>query len=203
VPYTATDLSETGDFPEMAMILVVDDHEGNRLVLSKLLSHSGFTVIEAPDGASALEQVRAEQPDLALVDLLMPVVDGFEFVHRLRHEDGPHARTPVIFITAAYLPSEVLPLAEACGVVHVLARPAEFDEILRVVKEALGTVPPPVPRNEPTDFRLELLGLLSRTLSQNLRTVIPSLAEYFEEEGRCPDDPEPADAPADPTREPE
>ena len=120
----------------MPMILVVDDYEGNRLVLSKLLTHAGFRVVEAPDGASALEQVRAEHPDLALVDLLMPVVDGFEFVHRLRSEAGPQARMPVIFITAAYLPSEVLPLAESCGVSHVLSRPADFDEILRVVKQA-------------------------------------------------------------------
>jgi CheY-like chemotaxis protein len=172
----------------MQTILIADDFEANRLVLSKLLTHAGYRVLEAPDGASALEQVRAEQPDLALVDLLMPVVDGFEFVHRLRQEDGPIARTPVIFITAAYLPSEVLPLAESCGVTHVLARPADFDEILRVVKESLSAVPPQVPRTGPREFHLELLALLSRTLSNSLRTVIPSLAEYFEEETRCPDD---------------
>ena len=94
----------TGTFPTMPTILIVDDHEDNRMVLSRLFSFSGFMAIEAPDGASALEQVRTERPDLALVDLLMPVVDGFEFVHRLRREEGPHSRTPVIFITAAYLP---------------------------------------------------------------------------------------------------
>ncbi len=171
----------------MPMILVVDDYEGNRLVLSKLLTLSGFRVIEAADGASALEQARVEQPDLALVDLLMPVVDGFEFVHRLRNEDGPQSRMPVIFITAAYLPSEVLPLAESCGVTHVLARPAEFEEILRVVKEAIASAPLAVSKTSSQEFRLELLGLLSRTLSKSLRTVIPSLAEYFEEEKNCPE----------------
>lgn len=188
----------------MPTILIADDYEANRLVLSKLLTHSGFRVLEAPDGASALEQMRAEHPDLALVDLLMPVVDGFEFVHRLRQEDGPIARTPVIFITAAYLPSEVLPLAEACGVTHVLARPAEFEEILRVVNEALAADPPQIPRAGPREFHLELLGLLSRTLSKSLRTVIPSLAAYFEEEVRCPDEktPEPSAEDAAPAPEP-
>src|SRR5947209_2689816 len=158
----------------MPTILVADDHEGNRFVLSKLLARAGFGVLEAPDGAAALERVRAERPDLALVDLLMPVVDGFEFAHRLRKEQGPYARTPIIFITAAYLPSEVLTLARACGVTHVLARPAEFDDILAAVNEALSTTPPPVPVTEDGTFQLELLGLLSRTLSQSLRTVIPA-----------------------------
>ena len=175
----------------MPTILIADDHEGNRVVLSKLLSLSGFSVLEAPDGASALEQVRAERPDLALIDLLMPVVDGFEFVHRLRQEDGPHARTPVIFITAAYLPDEVTPLAASCGVSHVLARPTSIEEILRAINESLATGPPEIALTADREFRLELLRLLSRTLSKNLRTVIPSLAEYIEAEGRCPEESNP------------
>lgn len=167
----------------MPKILVVDDHDENRWVLSKLLSRSGYSVVEAPDGASALEQMRTEHPDLALVDLLMPVMGGFEFVYQLRQEAGPHAWTPVVFITAVYLPSEVASLAEACGVSHVLSRPAPFEEILRVLEEALrtrvkeGVVPPE------REFSLELLRMLSSKVSQSIWSVIPALATLADPSG--------------------
>jgi len=178
-------------------ILIADDHEANRFVLGRLLTHEGYRVVEATDGASALEVVRAERPDLALTDLLMPAVDGFEFVHRLRQLDDPAlARLPVVFITAAYVPEDVLNLARSCGVVAVLGRPAPFDEILQAVRENLAAGPMDVlvpPRRE---FSLALLRLMTCTVSQKVRSVIPSLAEIGAEP-----QPHPGDGPA-PTPDP-
>ena len=90
----------------------------------------------------------------------MPEVDGFEFTHRLRREEGPHAHTPVVFFTAAYLPSEVMTIARQCGVSHILSRPSSFQKIVRVVEEALEAGPQSAPLVPEGDFRLELLRLL-------------------------------------------
>lgn len=165
----------------MPTILIADDYEANRKVLGRLLNHEGYTVVEASDGASALEQVRAERPDVVLVDLLMPVVDGFEFVHRLREESGALARTPVVFITAAYVPSEVTALAHSCGVNQVIARPASFEETLRAIEKTMREEPPTDAALTRPEFRLELLRVLTGALSDHLRTVIPSLAEVVEQ----------------------
>ena len=169
----------------MATILIVDDDETNRVVLSKLLTHEGYQVVEAADGASAFEQVRTERPDLALVDLLMPVMDGFEFVHKLRAEGGDMARLPVVFITAAFLPVEVTALARSCGVSHVLPRPSTFEEVLRVTEEALRAAPPSADAPPRPEFRLELLRLLTSTVSKSFRTVIPLMGELAD----CDDPP--------------
>jgi CheY-like chemotaxis protein len=64
----------------MATILVVDDRPQNRAHLTRLIGHNGHRMIEADDGARALEQVRKEQPDLVITDFLMPTMDGYEFV---------------------------------------------------------------------------------------------------------------------------
>ena len=68
----------------MATILIVDDHPINRAFLVTLLSYVGHQSIEAADGAEALESVRATLPDLVIADVLMPTMDGYEFVRRLR-----------------------------------------------------------------------------------------------------------------------
>lgn len=166
----------------MPTILIADDHDANRKVLSKLFRHQGYTVIGACDGASALEMMRTDRPDVALVDLLMPVVDGFEFVHRLRLEGGDLARTPVVFITAAYTHEEVLNLARSCGVTQVLARPLPFEEIAQAVQSAIRSAPPSVATPSRGEFSMEHLQLLSKKVTENLWSIIPSLADAVEKE---------------------
>jgi CheY-like chemotaxis protein len=82
----------------MATILVVDDSQAGRDYLTYLLGDRGHRVLQAADGAAALAVVRAERPDLVIADLLMPVVDGYEFARRLRGEPAV-AATPVIFFS--------------------------------------------------------------------------------------------------------
>ncbi|MBI1878832.1 MAG: GAF domain-containing protein, partial [Chloroflexi bacterium] len=126
----------------MATILIVDDRPTNREFLTTLLGYKGHRLLEAADGAEALELVRVEYPDLVIADILMPTMDGYEFVHQLR-ADPAIAQTTVIFYTAHYLEREALALAESCGVSHILFKPSEPEEVLRLVDEALGLILPP------------------------------------------------------------
>src|SRR5262245_1514822 len=99
----------------MATILIVDDHPTNRAFLVTLLGYAGHRLLEAADGAEALEAVCATRPDLVITDVLMLTMDGYEFVRRLR-ADPAIARTQVIFYTATYLEREAQALARDCGV---------------------------------------------------------------------------------------
>ena len=83
----------------MATILIVDDRSSNRQFLTTLLGYGGHRLLEAVNGAQALEIARVERPDLVITDILMPTMDGFEFTQRLR-SDSELAVSPVIFHTA-------------------------------------------------------------------------------------------------------
>lgn len=121
----------------MAKILIVDDHVINREMLMVALDQGEHQLLEAGDGVQALKLLKAEHPDLVITDILMPKMDGYEFVSRLR-EDPTTAATPVIFYTATYRASEANAMALACGVQWTLAKPSQPDVILRTVQEALG-----------------------------------------------------------------
>jgi CheY-like chemotaxis protein len=83
----------------MANILVVDDQPVNREVLATLLQSQGHTILEASHGGEALDIVRSENPDLVITDVLVPVMDGYEFVRPLR-SDPTLNEIPVIFYSA-------------------------------------------------------------------------------------------------------
>ncbi len=78
-------------------LLIVDDEENLRSMLAAALRHHGFTITSAADGREALRLVAQERPDLVVLDVMMPELDGFEVCRRLR-ADGD--RTPVVFLTA-------------------------------------------------------------------------------------------------------
>jgi CheY-like chemotaxis protein len=105
----------------MAKILVVDDNPGNRKLVVALLGHEGHDMIEAHDGADGLQAAQAQLPDLVISDILMPSMDGFEFVRRLRADPGLH-NVSVIFYTAHYHEMEARNLAEACRVSRVILK---------------------------------------------------------------------------------
>src|SRR5436305_4432395 len=128
----------------MATILIVDDERPVRNYLTRLLTSRGHEVLQAGDGAEGLEAVRTSHPDLVIADILMPTMDGYEFVRQLR-ADPAIAATPVIFHSASYHHQEAHALARACGVLHVISKPAGPQEILDVVAAALAGQPAPVP----------------------------------------------------------
>ncbi len=163
----------------MVKVLIAEDHEPSRDLLVTLLEYKGYCVLQAKDGAEALEIARSESPDLVITDILMPVIDGYEFARQLR-ADRTTAQTRIIFYTATYLQPEAEALAKACGVSQVLAKPAEPEEILRTVQAELGSFPSlsvPLPQEE---FDLGH----RRLLIDKLATKAKELEEEIEERKR-------------------
>src|SRR4051812_26245057 len=105
----------------MATVLVVDDRATNRELVRTLLGHQGHRVIEAHEGAEALDLAHAQHPDVVLTDLLMPGMDGYELARELRAAPDT-ARTPIVFYTTNDLEAETRPFAAACGVARVLLK---------------------------------------------------------------------------------
>ena len=84
---------------EQPVVLAADDDEDILELVAFRLERSGYTVLRAHDGEEALELARRERPDLAVLDVMMPKLDGFELTKRLRAEDGT-SRMPIILLTA-------------------------------------------------------------------------------------------------------
>jgi diguanylate cyclase (GGDEF)-like protein len=121
----------------MAKILVVDDSPVNRELIAAVLRRAQHQVVEAADGAEALRCVRAERPNLVICDILMPTMDGYEFVRRMR-SDREVASTSVIFCTATFLEREARHLADSCGVLRVLTKPIDLKNFSKIVENAIA-----------------------------------------------------------------
>jgi PAS domain S-box-containing protein len=147
----------------MTSVLVLDDRAADRELMRVVLAYAGYTVLEASDGEAALALAHSERLDLIIADLLMPIMDGYEFVQRLR-SDPETAATPVIFCTATYELTEVHSLMETCGVSRVLAKPIEPEEIIRAVAEVLGTSPQVAPTVGDEEFAREHQRVLNAKL---------------------------------------
>ena len=121
----------------MASILVVDDRTSSRHFLVTLLQGHGHQIQEASDGPEALALVRAVPPNLIIADILLPTMDGPEFVRRLRSNRSTIG-TPVVFSTTHYLEREAKAIAGSCCVFTVLTLPAEAGDILAAIDSALS-----------------------------------------------------------------
>lgn len=163
----------------MATILVVDDYAANREVLVELLKHYGHRMVEAKDGVEGLEAVETENPDLVIADILMPNMNGFEFVSRLRQRDGKET-IPVVFYSATFVDDEMQALAKACGVSRLIPKPAEPDEVLRIVNDAL-TSPEADSKPQPAVHpAVEVVQILNKKLFEKNRELL-TLNDNLEE----------------------
>jgi two-component system, chemotaxis family, chemotaxis protein CheY len=110
-------------------ILVVDDDESIRQIVRLCLGDEGYEVFEAANGIDALALVPECQPDLILLDLRMPVMDGWEFARRYRLGPGPHA--PIVAFVAALNAQQECADLDADS---VLAKPFDLDDLLGIVR---------------------------------------------------------------------
>ena len=151
----------------MATILVVDTNPADRRWYITLLGNYGHRLLEAADGVEALALAQAELPELIITDILMPHMDGFSLVRRLRAEPLL-ASIPVIFQTANYDVSEIHRLARASGVQHILRKAAEPQEILRAVTESLRRPTQPARLPQTGQLQRAHLELLADKLYQKV-----------------------------------
>ena len=149
----------------MAKILIVDDNPSNRSLLVQFLSGIGHSLREAADGTEALALISSERPGLIITDILMPTMDGYELVRRLRTTPEV-AHTPVIFWTAHFREHDARDLAKDCGVEYVMTKPCDLETVRQTVDACLGetrtVVAPPLAEN----FDREHLQLLMEKLTK-------------------------------------
>jgi PAS domain S-box-containing protein len=157
----------------VAKILVVDDNSINRKLLVALLSHDGHLTAEASDGKEGLQVARAERPQLVISDIVMPTMDGFDFVRALRVDADLHD-LPVIFYTANYHEREAQKLAEACHVARVLVKPCPPAEILKAVDQIMAGVSESGRFFMPETFDREHLLLVTNKLAEQTDALAAS-----------------------------
>jgi len=116
-------------------ILIVEDNEDNRIVYSTMLRHFGFAVDEAENGAEGILKARTGLPDLILMDIAIPLVDGWEAVQRLK-KDPATAGIPIVALTAHAMPAD-RERAIQVGCDGYLAKPCEPRAVVEEVKRIL------------------------------------------------------------------
>jgi two-component system cell cycle response regulator DivK len=130
----------------MAKILIVEDNEMNRDMLSRRLERRGFTIAIAVDGAAGVEMARTGAPDLILMDMSLPIIDGWEASRRVK-ADPATARIPIIALTAhAMLSDRDKALQAGCN--DYDTKPVDLPRLLGKI-EALLKAPPTAPAAAP------------------------------------------------------
>ncbi len=120
----------------MPKILLVEDNEDNRDMLSRRLKKKGFEVVMAVDGAQACDMALAEKPDLILMDMELPVFDGWEATRRIKAEESTR-NIPILALTAHAM-AEHRDKALAAGCVDFDTKPIEFNRLLGKMQAILG-----------------------------------------------------------------
>jgi two-component system cell cycle response regulator DivK len=113
-------------------VLVVEDDQDNREMVIKVLKHNGYQPIEAVDGQEAVERAKAEQPDLILLDLYIPKMDGYEVTRRLKGDEGLQ-HIPIIALTAHAMKGD-REEALAAGFDGYITKPINVRELPRQIE---------------------------------------------------------------------
>jgi len=137
---------------QQGYLLVVEDIPDILNLLQTSLQFKGYRVVTARNGHEALEVIEKEQPALIITDILMPKMDGFGLVHRLRINPATR-QIPVVFLSATYVAPEDKAFALTIGVTRFIEKPVNFDNFLPAISELLNQVEKssPEPLND-TDF---------------------------------------------------
>ena len=125
----------------MAKILLVEDNEMNRDMLSRRLQRKGYEVVIAVDGGAGVEAARREKPDLILMDMSLPVLDGWEATRQLKGEDDTRS-VPIIALTAHAMAGDREKALEA-GCDDYDTKPIELPRLLEKIEALLQKRPGP------------------------------------------------------------
>lgn len=117
-------------------MLLVEDNEDNRIIYTTVLRHVGYDVLEAQDGVQAIALARSERPDLILMDISIPEIDGWEATRILRRDPATSA-IPIIALTAHALPDD-REKAVQMGFTAYLAKPIEPRTVVAEVQRWIG-----------------------------------------------------------------
>ena len=123
--------------PRMKTILIVEDNEDNRLIYSQYLTHAGYRVVEAANGAEGLEAARRDPPDIILMDISMPVMDGLTATRHLK-ADPELAAIPVVALTAHAMPTDEQ-LAREAGCDGYVSKPVMPKDVRAEVERWIGS----------------------------------------------------------------
>lgn len=123
----------------MARVLAVDDNPSNRKLLRLFLEAAGHEVLQAEDGREAARVACSDRPDVVLMDIQMPVMDGFEALAAIREEESTRS-IPIIAVTAMGMDSE-MDRIETAGFDGLLGKPYQRRELLEAVEKALAKAP--------------------------------------------------------------
>jgi CheY-like chemotaxis protein len=117
-------------------IMIVEDYDDTRYLLKRLLESKGYRVLEAVNGQEAVEIAQTEHPDLILMDLDLPILDGIEATQHLRQQSATKS-VPIVAVTA-YPMSYTYVKAFAKGCNEYLSKPIDFDELDKLLTRYVG-----------------------------------------------------------------
>jgi CheY-like chemotaxis protein len=156
---------------QQGYLLVVEDIPDILRLLDATLKFKGYRVVTASNGQEALEAIQRERPAIIITDILMPKMDGFSLVHRLRI--NPETREiPVIFLTATYVAPEDKAFALTIGVSRFIEKPVNFEEFLPTISEILAKgAPAPLETLNEVDFYDGYRKRLEKKLNQKVAQI--------------------------------
>jgi CheY-like chemotaxis protein len=115
------------------LVLIVEDDQSLRDMLRELLDDAGYRTVTASDGAAGLDRLRRAAPDLVLLDVAMPIMDGLTFL-RCRSAEACRLTVPVVVMSAQQRESE----ARTLGAQHFVSKPFNLDDLLGIVDRCVG-----------------------------------------------------------------
>jgi DNA-binding response OmpR family regulator len=123
-------------------LLIVEDDRDILRLLDAALTFKGYRVVVAHNGREALDVIRLKRPAIVITDIMMPQLDGFGLVHRLRI-DSETCDIPVVFITATYVAPEDREFALNIGATRFIQKPVDLEKFLSTISELLHQETPP------------------------------------------------------------
>lgn len=120
---------------KLCRILIAEDDDDSRIALKLMLKMNKFDVLEALNGRDAVDSVFRNRPDLVLMDLSLPVIDGLQATREIRSQPE-FQHLPIIFVTG-YDNQETIDRIQACGGTSYINKPIEFDDLKKVIETHL------------------------------------------------------------------